>query len=345
MTQKTLQKLGADTVILDYRSPQVEKDHHPFHYLISHAPQTALRRFPAKLWKYIVFQKFRQKTLQMTKPYKDLSTFSDAEDVFLAGSDQIWSERFTAHDANYLLAFNQCGIKYSYASSIGYSQINDGNSVFYLKHLSIFRGISTREMSTGKALSATLGKDVRVDVDPTMLLTAKEWAEISAPVHETGKYMLVYTVPGPKQLMERAKETAKKEGMKILYLKNQQLSRQGKRQARPVTPNQFIQLFAQAECVFTNSFHGTVFSILFQKPFCVETESNRGHNNRSEELLDRLGLQGHVMEQMSEITMKSLEMAQPEETEKRIRQCRAESMQYLKTIADEMRKEENNARR
>ena len=334
-TQRTLQKLGADAVILDYRCPQVEKDHHPFYYLISHAPRSALKRFPAKLWKYIIFQHFRRKTLQMTRSYRELSAFAHAEDVFLAGSDQIWSERFTAHDANYLLAFNQSGIKYSYASSIGYSQINDENREYYRKYLSAFRAISTREMSTGQALSTVLGKDVRVDLDPTMLLTRDEWMALSAPVHKAGKYILVYTVPGPIRLMEQAKKVAQREGLDILYLKNQQLIRPGKRRTGSVTPNQFIRLFAEAECVFTNSFHGTVFSILFRKPFCVETESDRGHNNRSEELLGRFGLQQHVMEKMAEISMQSLAMTHPEETEKLIQRYRSESMQYLKAIAED----------
>lgn len=186
--------------------------------------------------------------------------------------------------------------KYSYAASFGFACFPEGLKKEYIDRLSSFHCISVREESAKFMLEAE-GLHSRVDVDPTLLLDAAEWKEFSATINGEDKYILVYTVQAPLRLLDKAKELSAKTGFPIIYLNNEHRSNRELKHVRYSTPEEFVGWFANAEYVFTNSFHGTAFSVIFSKKFKVEIETRNSINYRSRDFVVGLGLEKSILYQ------------------------------------------------
>ena len=140
---------------------------------------------------------------------------------------------------------------------------------------------------------------IYVNVDPTLLLSSKEWDKIADEV-EFSNYIFVYPVGVSKKMIDFAKKIAKKNNWKVVYL-----DRNLKWHDPEVTflqiagPSQFIGLIRNANMVVTNSFHGAVFSIIYHKQLYVEFKENGNGNARVQNLMTLLGVPKHAMERLN----------------------------------------------
>ncbi len=133
-------------------------------------------------------------------------------------------------------------------------------------------------------------------IDPTPQLKSEKWERVRKKGVEKKPYILVYTVLGQYHLFEEAKKFSEKTGLTIIYLNDMVLGREkGLSYRMAVSPEEFVGYFAEAKYVFTNSFHGTAFSIIYHKQFLVEIEAVGRRNIRSEELLGMLDLSSRVL--------------------------------------------------
>ena len=159
------------------------------------------------------------------------------------------------------------------------------------------------------------------------------------PANRPEPYIFVYTVDGDINLLNAARELSRRTGVKILYLNNEYRKNRDIPRVRYSTPEEFVGLFAGAEYVLTNSFHGTAFSIIFGKKFKVELETVKKFNVRSRDLLNSCRLQDCILKNSEEDYSFNPDW---NEAQRRLGLLRRRSGDYIRLIAeraDQMEKE------
>ena len=213
----------------------------------------------------------------------------DKYDAFITGSDQVWHPDAIC-DA-YLLSFvPSTKIKLSYAASIAKDSLTEEQKKRFEKALYDFRAVSVREEKAIDLLNDISPKDVELTLDPTLLLSKEQWLEIADNYYENkieGDYLFCYFLGSNENQRKLAMEYAKKHNLKIVNLphllgKYRKCDKDfGDYQLYDVTPNMLISLIKNAECIFTDSFHATVFSLLLEKEhFVFERNASSTMNSR-----------------------------------------------------------------
>ena len=330
--QAAFGNIGQKAVIVDYYCPVVEEDHRPLGLFKRHKIPQAILRFPIKAHKDRLFNAFRKRKLVTSAPVdpKSISSIADSYSLFVSGSDQVWSDRFSGLDPAYMLDFAREEQRYSYACSFGFDAFPAGKEEVYLKLLRGIRCISLRE-SSGVEMLEKAGLKAHTDLDPTLLLSAEEWRSFSAAPAEKDPYILVYTVNGDVHLLEYARALSEKKGCKILYLNNQYKNNRDLKRIRYASPEEFVGWFANAEYVLTNSFHGTAFSIIFHRKFKVELETKKKYNVRSRDLLLNCGLSDCILKNGSEDFSFTGDWGEPDRL---LGNMREKSVSYIRMISD-----------
>jgi hypothetical protein len=295
--QRVICGFGAYAEIVDYRGWAVERDHKPSMAFSKYHMPMAILRCLQRFLKAKPFTEFRRNRLMLSDAVtgKDVRKLDGAYDLFVVGSDQVWSETFAGLDSVYRLDFVKESRKASYACSFGPFEFSGETEVSFRRDLSRLETISVREASAKKMLDEHLGLPSRVDVDPTLLLKTDEWRGLAKAPYNGKGYILVYTVQPPETLLDAVRARAKETGLEIVYLNNAYRGNKDLRHVRYATPEEFLGWFDGASYVYTNSFHGTVFSLIFEKDFVVECRTKKKYNNRSKALLQLTGLEGREL--------------------------------------------------
>ena len=250
------------------------------------------------------FRKFVKYNCQMTGKLDEqsINQYADCFDAWVVGSDQVWNGNITGHDSNFLLEFvGDCSRKLSYAASFGNYQIPVQEVPLFQKALESFDGISVREPAGAEAIKDITNLNVDVHLDPTLLLDMDEWGAMAKEPKIKNKYIFIYASGDVSKIAPLAKRISKETGMKILYMGNYNIP--NGRKLSFVSPEAWLGYIKNASCVLTNSFHGTAFSIIFNRHFFVDlgkTEVRNGtemhHNDRAENLINTLGLQNRAID-------------------------------------------------
>ena len=214
-----------------------------------------------------------ENTPHSTKVYtkKNIIDANKIYDCYIAGSDQIWSSAFS--DV-YLLSFaDKEKKKISYAASLGNKFLTDEMKKRFHHFLSTFSAISVREESAVTLLQACTDNCVHWCLDPTLLLEKKDWDSVCSPRLCQEKYMFCYFLGNNNEARLLAKKYAKKQNLKIInlpYLLNKYRRADGDLGDENIynaTPGEFISYIRFADIIFTDSFHASVFSIIYDKRF------------------------------------------------------------------------------
>ena len=216
--------------------------------------------------------------------FKDLT--NQAKELYsdvIVGSDQLWLPVNVVADY-YTLNWVPDNInKISYSTSFGFSSIPNKYVELYRNFLNRINYLSTREESGVQIIKDIVGRDAKLVCDPTILLTKDEWHEESSKERKySEKYILCYFLGNNIEHRKFAERLRKKTGYKIVSLNHAdeyvKYSDEFCDYAPfDIGPKEWISLIENAEYVCTDSFHGTVFSILFNKMFF----DFRRHNNKS----------------------------------------------------------------
>lgn len=305
--QKYLMSRGHEVYVMDYRPDAVAGGYRWFD----------IRRFwgsdPVKFYRktvselgviadrrrrYTAFDDFVRNHLPLTPSIRSLA---DAEavakgfDLIVVGSDQVWNPRITGGvDPVYWGGFTEGVVPMaSYAASMedGFS---DEVKMAVKKYLPSFRAISVREEALKSSLDEILpDADVRTAVDPTLLADAGIWDVFADCLKPEDPYVLFYQVRRSPEAWATARALADSRGLRLLCL-SAKVELENSPEVISSSPEEFVSLFRNASYVVTTSFHGTVFSILFRKPFaCVDVHDGKG--TRQEGLLKALGLSGRMV--------------------------------------------------
>lgn len=188
---------------------------------------------------------------------------------YVIGSDQIWNFHWCSKKglALRLGGFEHHGAKvFSYAASIGVSEIPEAESSLFQRYLPALSAISVREFRGAELVKEMTGLDAVIVLDPTLMLDVDKWLRITDNFVSTDdKYVLTYFLGRPSDEQEQDIQTyARAHGYRvrrILDLRDKETYVAG--------PQDFVELFSKAQYVFTDSYHACCFSILFHKQFTV----------------------------------------------------------------------------
>ena len=222
-------------------------------------------------------------------------------DMFLCGSDQLWlPSNLESHFYTLEYAPNEKP-KISYATSFGVGEIPWYQKNRTKKYLNRLNHISTRELKGAEIINDLTGRDVQVVCDPTLLLTKEEWDKL-IPNHTVvnEKYIFCYFLGENENHRLQAQKLANQFNLKIVtipFLDNYvEIDRSfGDYSLYDIDTNDFVNLIRNAEFVLTDSFHGTIFSILNNKKFITfnrfDSKSKNSRNSRIDSLFKVLNIQ------------------------------------------------------
>ena len=341
--QKVLISLGYDSMIIDdskILGSYPQKRFSPIRFLRSLKP--SVKRFNHAYRKTAEeFQQFRNQYLQIDSEWTYASDLSRKYDAYVAGSDQIWSPA-TKFEGFYYLDFTS-GHKIAYAPSFGVSDYPDARKALVAPLLAEFSSISVRERKGAEILKSKFGIDAEVVVDPTLLMTREEWEtglQLSSPGRSGKPYLLCYLLTYNSQYIDFIKRYAEAAGLEFKLVVHSAAMTGITDDELYVGPAGFVDAIRGAEIVMTDSYHGTIFSMIFQKDFYAfrrfSDTSSESQNSRLESLLGQVGLECRCLSQeLLEISHNDIDYVQ---VGRKLAAMRQNSMDYLKKALSEDRK-------
>lgn len=262
---RVLKGLGADVVTFDYTSKPSVK--------------TRLKRIVKDILK--VNDYYGRKRIECFNAFDNKYLKTDRVenaanyDYVVCGSDQIWNCTIGFINTNletYFGAFMPPEKRIAYSASIGADYIPDEYQAVFAEYTSEMKAISVREEKGAEIIKHLTGKDVCVTIDPTLMLTENQWLEIaSRPDYITDeKFILTYFLGNYlPEIKEYIYNVAKEKGLKVIDLEaDYKFANEIDNLSYYMTcADEFIWLISNCEMMFTDSFHGSVFSIIMDKPF------------------------------------------------------------------------------
>ena len=268
------------------------------------------------------FDSFRAKHLRLTEKFHKAQMMPQNFDVYVLGSDQLWSIQCTGWQVEPVF-FGQfshpgCSRIVGYAISANEDSLNMIGADQIRRYAANFDCVSVREPGIAKWLKINNVCDARIDVNPTLLLAPKDWLKITSAKRPCKqRYLLSYYLkPDQKQA---AKAFAKRNGLKYIEVG-----------FKAHSPIEFLNWVKHADCVVGGSFHITVFSILFGKPFYT-IQKNGSFDIRSASLLKAVGLENRFIP-ISELPNAGIPSCQYNEAEIAIEGLKACSLEYLESL-------------
>lgn len=239
-------------------------------------------------------------TSRLCKNRTELEAMANNYSAFLVGSDQLWRTDSVEH-GYYTLEWVPDGIrKIAYSTSIGVKSVPWFQVKKYQRFMNRFDYVALREQSACEIYNKMTGKTCPVVLDPTLLFSGEEWMKIQQPQPLTnGKYIFCYLLGNNPSQRELIKQVKAKTGYKIVALQHLDdyiPSDEGFADEAPyVGPREFLNYIRNAEYVFTDSFHCSVFSILYKKNFFTFSRFSenvkQNTNTRIDNLLNITGLE------------------------------------------------------
>lgn len=330
-TQEKLTRLGHTVTMIDYRSKEGSRHYENLYFRgqgiksfladLTMIPVAHLRRQRMQKFEDFISDKMHLSTRRFHEP-EELNILSNSFDVAISGSDQIINkhsnelERVDWRYMNpYLLSWAKCR-KISYASSP--ATMTDDELEHIATALADFSALSARERSACDKLEKVTGKHVEHVCDPTLLLSANDWThQIPAQLPEIlyeNRYLFFYSLVRPKRaisVFQQLKQLSDNIGMPIAVLTpmagnvprcNELIN------VLDAGPNEFLGLIKYARGVITDSYHGTLFSINFNKQFLVYSENSVEHelNTRRGQILKELSLTNQIITELSPESLQEL---------------------------------------
>ena len=219
--------------------------------------------------------KFNQeKTAHSENKYNktNINECSNQYDIFITGSDQVWNLDWY-HPALFLDFVPSSKTKISYAASMGTSRLDEQQRSIIKEHLMDFKAVSVRENDMVELLSELSPACVEWVLDPTLLLDRNEWDGICSDRMIDKPYVFCYFLGEDQEYRRLATEYAREHNLCVVtlpYLSGSYKSKDNKfGDARIIEadPGDFVSLVKNADYIFTDSFHATVFSYIYEKEF------------------------------------------------------------------------------
>lgn len=285
-----------------------------------------------------IFEEFNKKYINLGKNYITSNNAKKIEkkfDYFLVGSDQVWNPKFKRMTYIDLLGFTNKNKKSSFSASFGVSELNNVEKEKLKQYITDFKYISVRENEGKKILDEIVPeKNTQVLLDPTMLLDKSEWDRIiKKPIClNAKKYILLYFLGEiENEWKNEIDRVAKENDCDIINVldKNSEFYNIG--------PDEFVYLEKNAFLICTDSFHSTVFAILYNKPFTIFERITKvtNLNSRVDTLLKKFNLESQKYS--GKITLET----KYDNVNEILNIERMKSIEFLKKACEDERQDEN----
>ena len=252
------------------------------------------------------FKEFENRYIRTRFDIPYIEDIADEYDFFVVGSDQVWNPHFAFGEfPGMFLELIPRAKKISYAASIAITTIPPQYIEPLRRGISGFNNISVREESSIKLIKELTGQDALHVVDPTMLLTPEEWLEIAQKPswfnekYERGYILTYYFLDNRPAVIKNIAQALNLPIINLFDLDNYW--------HYVTSPEEFVWLFANATLIFTHSFHGTIFSILFKRPFMeIEIPGQTNIQTRIPSLLKMFRLENRIPNSEKTYTIDSI---------------------------------------
>jgi polysaccharide pyruvyl transferase WcaK-like protein len=302
----TIKNQGHDVEIIDYRPEQIEKFYWGGMSPIKIRPFRKGLRFDVdslrRLLKYFKFRAFLSKKILLSKKsfrkINDLRNFKHRYDLVICGSDQIWclDSSFRNFDPSFFLDFidrkDDCK-KISYAASFGSTEDLGSHREVVCKLLNDFDAISVRDTNSLDIVQEGCNQQASLVLDPTFLASYGQL--ISSPQRDR-EYLLIYS-HGSFTLQEESLIKGIAQQLNLEIVSVGYYNRVAQENCLTAGPEEWLGYFSKASYVITNTFHGTIFSLIFRRRFAVLP--CQGKMQKISDLLRRIDLCDQVVNMTS----------------------------------------------
>lgn len=338
--QQTLFKLNIENEIINYTCKEIEKTDRLIRIDSLRTFIKSVINIKSFYFKRKKFNNFMKEYIHVTsevnKEFLRSEVFNKQYDVFITGSDQVWNYEITNFDKTYMLDFvKEDKKKKSYAASFGIEKIPSMYKLEYKNYLEKFSTILLRERTGAQIIKNLFNRKVEIVLDPAFLLDKNEWNTIIKPnkfdkINE--KYILAYmpTV----EMKSFAEALSKKYKLPIYNITEPILKWKnsfGKIESS-LGPDEFVSAIKNAKFVITASFHATVFSIIYNREFFININSNG--KSRGSRLIDLLNLLKINNREISEREIKDFSPLNWNDINKKLEIEKQKSIQALKKMLE-----------
>lgn len=311
--QKYLKELGNDVEIINFIPPEIyslnQKHASLLDKIKSQPKKYKAKNIFKKYNKEITFRhrkmdSFIENNCNLTKKIEDDDCFiniCNSFDLLICGSDQIWNPNLY-HKYYFADLENIRTPKISYAPSLGVNEINSEVEPNLKQSLKKFSFVTVREDTGANLLRNITNKDVTVVLDPTLLLSKNIWIKYAKNEFSSlDNYVLCYFLSDNKNHWRAVSRFAKSHDLQLIIIPQEANSY---KQSAKIYPEagveDFLGLILNATYVITDSFHGTVFSLIFQKQFYTferfKENKYSSQNSRIKNLLEKVSLYSRLIE-------------------------------------------------
>ena len=339
--QHTLTNLGAKVKIVNYLSPKFGLYNRKKGLLASIlicVDKLTLHLFNnvlCKLYGGVNVASFQQKWFNktsITQTNEGITNITKQFDCIVYGSDQIWAPN--VYNPIYMGAYVPDHVrKISYAASIGLNDIPDDMVDTYKHNLSSFHAVAVREQEGKELLKRRCGIDATVVLDPTLMVNVDVYSKMQRSVDGIkGKYIFCYFLNKEHQYRAKVEQYAKEHNLQIVGVSDKADDSNWMNRLTNIGADQFLWLINHAETIFTDSYHGSIFSLLFHKnlwTFVRFAEDNPiCQNSRIRQLQNNFNLSHRIINNNSEID--DTKVIDYDYFEKRLAELRESSFTYLR---------------
>ena len=332
--QEKLKALGYDVSVIDYRQPFTEISYSPYRPDIVKRGLTAprllggylLKAFPVLFKRATKYNRFRSRFLNCTKPVRNAAEMPQDFDVYLIGSDQMWSLH-TTNDIIEPIFFGEFprpnGSRLEgYAISSNIKALHDIGETYLTESAKRFERLSFRERVVRDEVERMTGMHGDVVLDPTLLLNYDDWNHLMTKPLVKEPYLLTYFLSQDCEnddFRSKVKAFAEKNGLKMVDVFEIAYS-----------PIDFLSAIKYASVVFAASFHATAFSVLFRKNF-YSFRTSDGRDIRYINILDAVQMSDRLIS-IDDLDSLRLTDANYSDTERLLDSLRADSIRYLQSL-------------
>ncbi len=258
-------------------------------------------------------------------------------DAFVVGSDQVWNPLGHDKDPAYFLSFAEPAKRIAYAPSFGVSSLPPQSEAWLKQQIEAIPYLSIREQAGASIVAGLTGRTAPVVLDPAYLLDAEAWSDFADEAAVPDQpYLLCYFLESDRYMREQALALAEKQGLIPLLIPVHPCDQEGLglkfTPLSGIGPREFVGLIGRAAFVCTDSFHGTSFSILLNRPFLTfkryDNAAQAANHSRLDSVLAVTGLQHRLAGRTSDCTTLPVEV-DFKGANAQIEGLRQESIEYL----------------
>lgn len=342
--QRYLKEKGNEVIVINYTDKNQERNNSLFN------KRTGLKNilfniclFPfigKRIKKEQRFKDFISRNLNCSKRVENIKELeqyiNEAKfDLIISGSDQVWNPKIKDFTPAFFLPIETNCKKATYAASAGRSTKEDLEK--FKKEINDFDFISLREKETVNFIEELSNKNIYVSSDPVTLLDKNEWEKIANILpNKNKKYLLCYFIHDYfNEEYKIAKQIAKQNNLKLIII-NAKFSAKSFyiNCLKDIGPMEFLSLFKNASYICTDSFHGTIFSLIFRKDFISFSSKLEKQDSRKQNILKEVGLLERLkyIEDKDAMKLKTIDY---KNFDKKLKKIIKESEEYLEIIQND----------